>query len=513
MGRWTLDYHDDVLRNKLKTLVAGSVKRAKLEKGEPTITYEAFVEELDEGDAFTSALIDVLVKEMAERRTRPNPDDRRQFIAERTAKALSLQASSRIYQSRQRRRFNFFDYAPPTLPSDDEEDSWQHGSSAPEGVRINTDLYDAYAAPSFPSDTELRHSEQEGLTAEPHHDPVLFYLHFHSSSPTSGSRYYGFIFHSWQPAKLIRAVVLSDGGERHPWADSYLIDLCANMIKKRNRPPPNQRHRSIEHDDEPPVNGESQEEDAKLDLSELIELRKLRRARLGIDATRLTKGDEKKKKKRPRDEDVDQGGLQKGAEPDEDEDEAKEAELKARRSVRTSNFTQQTNTLDVDKHMMAYIEENMKLRRGTKEEEQKDEGPLDPYAELFRNAGKAKAANDKKDEEGNVTNSLAMLTAIPEVDLGMDARLKNIEETEKAKRAVAEERKQKKKSNGEEHLTASRFYQPNLKAKSDADILRDAKLEAMGFPPEEPAEHRRHDRVQMATDEMVMERFKKRMRK
>lgn len=41
---------------------AGAVKRAKLEKGEPIITYEAFVEELDEGDAFTSALIDVLVK-------------------------------------------------------------------------------------------------------------------------------------------------------------------------------------------------------------------------------------------------------------------------------------------------------------------------------------------------------------------------------------------------------------------------------------------------------------------
>lgn len=46
----------------LRIYRAGAVKRARLEKGEPTITYEAFVEELDEGDAFTSALIDVLVK-------------------------------------------------------------------------------------------------------------------------------------------------------------------------------------------------------------------------------------------------------------------------------------------------------------------------------------------------------------------------------------------------------------------------------------------------------------------
>ncbi|KAH8094946.1 hepatocellular carcinoma-associated antigen 59-domain-containing protein [Cristinia sonorae] len=283
------------------------------------------------------------------------------------------------------------------------------------------------------------------------------------------------------------------------------------MIKKRSRPPPTTRQRSIERDDDPPSEEEMQEGDEKLDLADLIELRKLRRARQGIDAAKLTKGEVKKKKKRPREDEVDQGGLRKGAEPDDDEQD--DTEARTRRVVRTNNFTQQTNVLDVDKHMMAYIEENMKLRRGGAQEQPKDEGPLDPYTELFRNAGKAKAKDEKKEkEEGNVTNSLAMLTAIPEVDLGMDTRLKNIEETEKAKRAVAEERKQPKKSNDEEHLASTRFYQPNLRAKSDADILRDAKLEAMGLQPEEH-EHRRPDRVQMATDEMVMERFKKRMRK
>ena len=69
---------------------------------------------------------------------------------------------------------------------------------------------------------------------------------------------------------------------------------------------------------------------------------------------------------------------------------------------------------------MAYIEENMKLRKGATEEESEDEGPADPYAELFRLTDKYKANGKKKDEEGNVTNSLAMLTAIPEVDLGME---------------------------------------------------------------------------------------------
>ena len=34
----------------------------KVEDEKPTITYEAFVEDLDEGDSFTASLVDVLVK-------------------------------------------------------------------------------------------------------------------------------------------------------------------------------------------------------------------------------------------------------------------------------------------------------------------------------------------------------------------------------------------------------------------------------------------------------------------
>jgi len=286
------------------------------------------------------------------------------------------------------------------------------------------------------------------------------------------------------------------------------------MIKKRTRPQARVRLPSPEREEDKPGEVGDQEEDEGLDITDLLELRKLRKSREGIDATRLTKGDAKKKKKRPREEEEEgpEGGLRKGADPDSEEEEDKEA--KARRAVRTNNFTQQTNTLDVDKHMMAYIEENMKLRRGTKDETSTEEGPADPYAELFK-VTKPKPTPDKAEkEEGNVTNSLTMLTAIPEVDLGMDTRLKNIEDTEKAKRIVAEERKERKKANNDEaHLAATRFYQPNLKAKSDADILRDAKLEAMGLPPEEHEYRRTNERNQMATDELVMERFKKRMRK
>ncbi|OCH95936.1 hypothetical protein OBBRIDRAFT_787782 [Obba rivulosa] len=286
------------------------------------------------------------------------------------------------------------------------------------------------------------------------------------------------------------------------------------MIKRRARPPPNLRQKYTEVGEEQPEQEQLQDGDEKaLDLSDLIELRKLRRAREGIDVQKLTKGDAKKRRKRQREgEPEDQGGLRKGAVVDDDDGEEEDAEMKARRVVRANNFTQQTNTLDVDKHMMAYIEENMKLRKGPQNEGKKDEGPLDPYAELFHITDRYKLKQEKEQEEGSVTNSLSMLTAIPEVDLGMDTRLKNIEETEKAKRLIEERKERAKKADDEAHLAATRFYRPNLKTKSDADIIRDAKLEAMGLPPEDH-DRPRHDRPQMATDEMVMERFKKRMRK
>ncbi|KAI0686001.1 hepatocellular carcinoma-associated antigen 59-domain-containing protein [Cytidiella melzeri] len=285
------------------------------------------------------------------------------------------------------------------------------------------------------------------------------------------------------------------------------------MFKKRSRPQPRVRQISPEETEDKEEVVEDTEE--KIDIADLIELRKLRKAREGIDVAKLSKGEVKKKKKKLKDDEGEQGGLKPGASDSHDvEEEEEDADAKARRVVRANNFTQQTNTLDVDKHMMAYIEENMRRRRGDKEEETEDDGPLDPYAELFRVKEKLKKDGKPEKEEGNVTNSLAMLTAIPEVDLGMDARLKNIEDTEKAKRQVAEERKDRKRTaDNEEHLTAARFYRPNLKMKSDADILRDAKLEAMGLPAESHEHRPHHERPQMATDELVMERFKKRMRK
>ncbi|KAG1752362.1 hepatocellular carcinoma-associated antigen 59-domain-containing protein [Suillus paluster] len=278
------------------------------------------------------------------------------------------------------------------------------------------------------------------------------------------------------------------------------------MIKRRNRPQPRVRESSPDTE-QPPELDEDEEEDRSLPISELIELRKLKKSRQGIDVQKLSKGDAKKRKRKTAEDGQEvQGGLRAGARVDDEED---STDAKARRAVRTSNFTQQTNVLDVDKHMMAYIEENLKIRSRPPDPSEDEPGTSaqDEFSLSERWKAEKKAA-----DEGNVTNSMAMLTAIPEVDLGMDARLKNIEETEKAKRQVAEVRKERKRPNDEEHLVATRFYRPHLKQKSDAEIMRDAKLEAMGLPPQEDRRPR-GERPHMATDEVVMERFKKRMRR
>lgn len=71
---------------------------------------------------------------------------------------------------------------------------------------------------------------------------------------------------------------------------------------------------------------------------------------------------------------------------------------------------------------LAYIEENMKKRRGDRslDDELEEERPWDPHEELFKIDDRYRAKPKTLEEEGNVTNSLAMLTAIPEVDLGME---------------------------------------------------------------------------------------------
>ncbi|KAI9287341.1 hepatocellular carcinoma-associated antigen 59-domain-containing protein [Umbelopsis sp. AD052] len=241
------------------------------------------------------------------------------------------------------------------------------------------------------------------------------------------------------------------------------------------------------------------EEDVSSTIEELEELRKLRRKHAGIDSAKLLKGEEKKKKKaQPANPDpwkLKTGGL---VDKDEIHADGQDAE-KPEQKLKLDSFTTQTNTLDVDKHMMAYIEEEMKKRRGegdvvdqTSSEAKESRGYHDIYDELYKIPDHLRV--DKKPVvEGNVQLSTQMLTAIPEVDLGMDVRLQNIAATEHAKRALSENQQGgNKQSKNTEYNAPSRFSMPK---QTTHDNNRS-----------------RSDKRHTATDDAVMERFKKRMR-
>ncbi|KAI9312792.1 hepatocellular carcinoma-associated antigen 59-domain-containing protein [Dichotomocladium elegans] len=254
--------------------------------------------------------------------------------------------------------------------------------------------------------------------------------------------------------------------------------------------PRNIRKKQIESEDEQEIPDQAgSPSQVSETIEELQELRKLRRKHGGINTEKLLKGTEKKKKKKTSNEPWGLHTLDAVRRGNEDE-EGTEKKLKL------DTFTTQTNALDVDKHMMAYIEEQMRKRRGEvaerAEEEKKarNHGPIDIYEELYRIPDRLKL-DQKRVEEGSVQLSTQMLTAIPEVDLGIDVRLKNIEETERAKRKYMDEEAAKSDRSEDEG--------DEVPANYEKQIVKEHK--------------HRLDRRQMASDEIVAERFKKRMRK
>ncbi|ORX94807.1 hypothetical protein K493DRAFT_261146 [Basidiobolus meristosporus CBS 931.73] len=188
-----------------------------------------------------------------------------------------------------------------------------------------------------------------------------------------------------------------------------------SKVKKRNY-----RKRQVEEDEtsnsisreSTPTAASEEPTEVGENLEELLELRKFRRRQQGIDVQVLDKGDPKSKKKR--------------------QDVKKDEEGEEKRPKVLETFTTQTDALDVDKHMMAYIEEEMRKRNGNPSEEDEAAGGQSTSNELFQVPDHLKVEK-KPINETNINLSTTMLTAIPEVDLGIDTRLRNIEETEKAK--------------------------------------------------------------------------------
>ncbi|KAG2138058.1 uncharacterized protein EDB93DRAFT_726306 [Suillus bovinus] len=156
--------HNFSLRRPLLCCSSGAIKRHRLEKTEPTISYEHFVEDLDGGDSFTTSLIEILVKEVADRHRRQNATDRG-LIGDRTARALRrLSNPTTTYRGHTwretggRRAVDLSEYLsrpPDELQMDEEADELdsleQYGLVPLEGARTNNELYEAYRHPPRPN--------------------------------------------------------------------------------------------------------------------------------------------------------------------------------------------------------------------------------------------------------------------------------------------------------------------------------------------------------------------------
>ncbi|GAA6053704.1 hypothetical protein JCM3770_003175 [Rhodotorula araucariae] len=335
----------------------------------------------------------------------------------------------------------------------------------------------------------------------------------------------------------------------------------APSFKRKKRP---QGHTARIHALTPPTPQDSADETASSTLQtdnddstsetleELLALRRLKRSTAGLELERLNAGERRKRPKAAPAQDAATdgtvvfredgtvegtvGGLrQPGGDRLRDDSEGQDA--RARKIIKTDNFTGQTNTVDVDKHMLAYIDAELAKRRDPSQSAAAagPSKPLDPRDELYAVADKYKFADitaaekgkkDRDEDEGNVTLSASMLMGIPEVDLGIDTKLANIEATELAKRQLSEakaaERAARRAMDDADQMAADRFYRHRRPLESDTSALERARAAATAAADPanaDPDYELRHaakrghgggGRKETATDEMAMSRFKKR---
>lgn len=108
-----------------------------------------------------------------------------------------------------------------------------------------------------------------------------------------------------------------------------------------------------------------------------------------------------------------------------------------------TQFSAETNIGDTDEEMMKYIEEQLKLKKGIEVDSKDDANRyLTPEEAAILALPAHLRENSTKKSEEMLSNQ--MLNGIPEVDLGIESKIKNIEATEEAKQKLLADQKSKK---------------------------------------------------------------------
>lgn len=190
-----------------------------------------------------------------------------------------------------------------------------------------------------------------------------------------------------------------------------------------------------------------------------------------------------------------------------------------------TSFSAETNRRDEDADMMKYIETELKKKKGLVEAEEKKEKVKNAEDLLYELPENIRVNSAKKTEE---MLSNQMLSGIPEVDLGIDAKIKNIIFTEEAKAKLLAEQRNRKKDNGTSfvptniavnYVQHNRFYREDVNApqrhqrhrepEPKARPLRVGDTEKPGLEAPSPPNYRKRPNNEKATDDYHYEKFKK----
>ncbi|KAJ1908690.1 hypothetical protein GGI09_005694 [Coemansia sp. S100] len=224
-------------------------------------------------------------------------------------------------------------------------------------------------------------------------------------------------------------------------------------------------------------------------LDDLLEFQKFRRQRQrGLDIGALAKGERKKNQTSKSRESKD--SSEHIDDDDEGEGSGRPEGLSTTRSL-SGAFTVQSNKLDANKHMMEYIETEMGKHRGVPDSTVVGTGTTDdvdesrrlPADDLYQVPKHLRIVNERPVSEGNIAMASKMLTSIQEVDLGAESKARNARATNMVVSELS-------------HTPGSSTANPLPSSNTRYQKVSDPS-----------------DRSSKATDDAVLQRFKKRMRR
>jgi len=193
-------------------------------------------------------------------------------------------------------------------------------------------------------------------------------------------------------------------------------------------------------------------------------------------------------------------------------------------------FAAETNRRDEDAEMLKYVEEELARRKGHhKEEEMVKDSQKAQADSLYDMPEHLKHFQSEASQRSEDMLSNQMLSGIPEIDLGIEAKIKNIEATEDAKQKLLDERKRQRDNMPSAFVptnVAVNFAQHkrfNIDTDNKPKFVKkveEAKPEPVrvgdvdrAVTPADPAGEPKKSTGEKATDDYHFDKFKKQMRR